>query len=54
MDAIQSVRGGNGGSVDFSLMLNIGVKRLARINLALKIYVTLAPKCYVYCFSVES
>ena len=33
-------------------MLNFGVKRLARLKLALEMHITLAPECYVYCFSV--
>ena len=40
----------------FSSMLNFGVKRLARLKLALEMHITLAPECYVYtyCLSVES
>ena len=35
-------------------MLDFGIKRLARLKLALEMYITLAPEGYVYCFVVES
>ena len=54
MVAIHSTRSGKGSCVAFSLMLSFGVTRLTRLKLALEMYITLAPECYVYCFSVES
>lgn len=52
MVAIHSTGSGKGSCVAFSV--NFGVKRLTRLKLALEMYITLAPKYYVYCFSVES